>query len=142
MFVYINQPEFHSAIVLHRKAVMLVSALIDQSVGTRQMTLAITHPWLDFTLVLPTKQHLNTEVVVLALFNISCCDYMLVLKHQLSSYYTHAANLHYISRLPHSLCTALRAHIFSQKLSSWSMSWLPKQHCNLWHMLLACSDFN
>ena len=37
-------------------AVTLVSALIDQSVGTRQMTLAITHPWLDFTLVLPTKQ--------------------------------------------------------------------------------------
>ena len=137
-----NNQNFTQQLFCIKIPVMLVSALIDQSFGTRQMTLAITHPLLDFTLVLPTKKHSNNEVVALALFNITCCDYMLVLKHQFSSYYTHTANLHQISRLPHSLGTALRAHIFSQRLSSWWMSWLPKQHCNVKNFLASCMIFD
>ena len=156
MFVYWKQPEFHSAIVLHQNtrhaSFSPNRSIIWNKANDTSYNSPITRFHLGFTNHLPTKKHSNNEVVALALFNITCCDYMLVLKHQLSSYYTHTANLHHISRLPHSLCTALRAHIFSQKLRSWWMSWLPKQHCNVKNFLassmifdtcyLYASDFN
>lgn len=91
-------------------AVTLVSALIDQPIGTRQMTLAITHAWLDFNLVFTNQKTLQYWGSKTSTF-----QYYLLWLH--ASVETSALNKllhphvqstsHYISRLPHSLCTAL-----------------------------------
>lgn len=119
-------------------AVTLVSALIDQSIGTRQMTLAITHAWLDFNLVFTNQKTLQYWGSKTSTF-----QYYLLWLH--ASVETSALNKllhphvqstsHYISRLPHSLSTALM-DVMTPK-TTLQCKKLPCFLYDLWHMLLA-----
>ena len=119
-------------------AVTLVSALIDQPIGTRQMTLAITHAWLDFNLVFTNQKTLQYWGSKTSTF-----QYYLLWLH--ASVETSALNKllhphvqstsHYISTLPHSLSTALM-DVMTPK-TTLQCKKLPCFLYDLWHMLLA-----